>query len=132
MSTTLSIVAVTTANIAAQQAAEAARVAKTAECKQIINSYDAKNASVAQAQTYGECVQFVYPKPSEPYTGFEIVAIKVCIVILLLGTIAGGVWGWKEDGPMFGFLSAFMGAAVAAAGIGAIWLASIGLAFLFS
>lgn len=94
MSTTVAISAAALASSAA--ANSAAQAAKKNSCVALELTYKPELASVIQKQQYAERLELLYPKPSAPLTGGEIVAAKIGIVILLISFAIGAVKGWRE------------------------------------
>ena len=54
----------------------------TFACQTVLSSYNAKTASVSEAQTYATCVQSTYPRP---WTSGETLLAKACIISALVG-----------------------------------------------
>jgi hypothetical protein len=98
-------------------------------CGKAVEGYRHDDATVEQARAYSRCIDRLHPSPMSPH---DAIALKVVIVVILLGMVAGVVLAWEESplerffaGPLMGALVAFVFCAVAA-GI------FFGVRFLFS
>lgn len=68
-------------------------------CDGYISTYDAKAATVEQAQNYASCIHTLYPKYSnEPMTRGEAWAIKGAAIFVLVCIALGIWWSWRNDG----------------------------------
>lgn len=135
MSTTVAISAAALASSAA--ANSAAQAAKKNSCVTLELTYKPELASVSQKQQYAECLELLYPKPSAPLTGGEVVAAKIGIVILLIAFVIGAVKGWREgydtaDSMLGAVLTGLMGWVVVAVVAFILGVAIAGIAYLFS
>lgn len=110
MSTTIAISTVALASSAAAQSA--AREARKSACVAMESSYRPELATTESKQAYAECVQLLYPTPSEPLSPGEVIALQVLIACAFATFLIGAVVGWKEQGRPVGldnWASAFMG-----------------------
>lgn len=69
-----------------------ATTAKKIACQSIVSSFDSKTATIQESQTYASCIQLLHPSEM---SGAEVIAIKVLIVVALLGAAFGF---WRGDG----------------------------------
>lgn len=85
----------TTIILPAAAAASAANsnAAKKRECELQVQGYQHDTATVQEAQEYASCVRLLYPAPSTPLSGGEVLAIKLAILFVL---VHGGWFVWKE------------------------------------
>jgi len=90
-------------------------------CKAEIASYDSKNSSVTQAQSYADCVRTVYP---EAMSATDITGLKAVFVVALACGIIGA-WHEKNrsytdfvDMGMMFFLWFFLGPVILGAIVG--------------
>ena len=114
----------TTALIAQQQAAEAARVA----CQAMMPGYAHHGATVEQMHAYAQCVGRLYPETMA--TG-EAVVLKVAIVLIFVG-MGVGAWLTRRDGPGEMLMGTFVGAVVIAGAELVLFLIAAALYFLFT
>lgn len=61
-------------------------------CWSYIHSFEASKASIEEMQTYSSCVAHLYPTGGL-FTSNELIAIKVAMVLVLVGTIIGAIRG---------------------------------------
>lgn len=123
-------IAISSSASAASLAAQAqARKARKDACESVLNSFDAKGATVEHKKTYAECVQLLHP---DPMTHSETFAMKGLFVVLLIGLVIGAIYGWQEDGPEMALLFGLLGAIVLPAGIVAVYGLGAGVVWLFS
>jgi hypothetical protein len=135
MSTTVAISAAAMASSAA--ANSAAQAAKKNSCSAFELSYRPDLATVGQKQQYAECIELLYPQPSAPLAGAEIIVAKIAIVILLIAFVVGAVKGWREgygtsDRIVGAVLTGLMGWVCVAVVALILGLAIAGTAYLFS
>jgi hypothetical protein len=135
MSATAIAVMASTQSAAANSAAErAAHDARVARCTVTEATFNAGTASVQQKLNYAECIEFLYPQPSdEPLSMGSRASILAVVVVLVGATIAGAVYGWREDRDIMvaclASLCALMFAALACGGIAlAVWAVKVALA----
>lgn len=119
--------AVSAANNAAAQAA--AHSAKVERCTVEVNSFDSALSTVAQKQSYADCVSTLWP---QDLTSGDVLGIKVAIVVLLLSAFLGLLFGWKEDGPLGSLLFGFVFPFVVTVAAGVLGLVGFALYFLFT
>lgn len=99
-------------------------------CDAILATYDAQKADVQSMHQYADCVNNNHPQPMDQS---DVLAAKVFIVIGIIGFIAGGLWGVREDGgPGIVVAGAILGAAVMPAAAALLVLVSYAIKFLFS
>lgn len=121
----------TTAVIISTYAATQAAAARDTACKSLMNSYEAKTATIAQAREYASCVDHLYP---HDMTGAEVIFYKVAIVSIILGVLVGAWMNRNDDtfgriwGPVAG---AFMGGAAVFGLFCTVALLKSGVQFLF-
>lgn len=126
MPTTTAVNASLTATNAAlaAQAAEDALQARIERCKVELLQYTPQTASVAQMQSYAECVQIVHPKEeSDPvfWKWFVAIAMIYHIVAFLVGWLRDGD---LESGVAYAFCAFGLG--------GVVLLFGLGIAFVVS
>lgn len=125
MSTSIAIAAAanTTAMIAQQQAAEGAKMA----CQAWMPNYTHATATLEKMHAYAECVHRLYP---EPMSTDSMIALKVAVALLFIGTIVGAWRGMSDyDGPVMGAMGGFLFVIVAEF---VLLLVGAGLMFLFT
>ena len=125
MSTSIAIA--TAANsqalIAQQQADHAAKMV----CEAIMPAYAHWSATMEQMRIYADCVNRVYPVP---LSHDSVIALKVAVALLFIGTIVGAWRGWDDyDGPFLGAAQGFILVLVAEI---VLFITGAGLTFLFS
>jgi len=125
MSTSVAIAAAANAQAAAA-AAVAAEARKTA-CKSLLKSYTPQGATVAEMRNYASCVETVYP---EPIPAGGVIVLKVVIVLIMLATVAGTVYGAREDGVEGAFMYGLCGLLVSVLGFALLWLGAVGVMFV--
>ena len=107
-------------------AGTSAAMAKVAQCKTLVPTFDAQRATVSEMKEYAGCVDTLYPSE---ISGDVVVVFKVLFAIALVG-LAVGAWRGRDYGfecaavgGVIGFIMAPV--AVAFAGgvmLGAVWL----------
>jgi hypothetical protein len=116
--------------IAMAQANAAKHEAEIARCSFVVDRYDSKNYTVAEAHEYADCIDVLYPLPMSDGT------ILIFKILFVLGLIGAGIGIWKarkedsHNGALEYFIYALMGgvflpALVAMAGFvlyGIYWL----------
>jgi hypothetical protein len=109
-----------------------ASAAKTEACKATVKTYKPETATVAEMRGYAECVQRLHPNdlPSG-----AVIAIKIAIVLVLIGAIVGA-WKSYKDRDYFGWFDVSMGFVMGATAVAAILfvgaLVLAGVGFLFT
>lgn len=121
MSDGLAVVAL----VQAQQAKELAR------CNGVLQRYNPATASVVEMQDYAGCVVTVHGS-GQPITGAEAVLVKIAILLVFVGMLVGGYFGWRADGWVGCLMFSLFGAAGAALGMFVLALIVAGVGFLFS
>ena len=101
-------IALSAAAIANSNAALSA--ARRAECMQLVNGYEHDTATVAQSREYAGCVFRLYGN-GEPLSGPEVLALKIAVVVALIG-VGVGAWVGREDGWGFAIFGAVLGAII--------------------
>ena len=91
VATGIAIGAATSGGVAAQQAAEAKRIA----CESFVQGYAHNTATVHDRKQYAECIQLLQPVE---VSGSAALLLKVCIVCGLLGGLYGAWREWKDSG----------------------------------
>lgn len=124
-------IAASSAAIASSAAAQAELAAERARCHGVLDRYDAKTATVVQARDYSHCVYSVHGD-GEPLGAAAVVFIKIAIVVCMLSMVAGGIWGWREDGPMMAVCGALVFPVAAGCLFLAVAMAGWGMVFLVS
>ena len=97
--------------IASWQALQAQEIARRTECKLIISSYP-QHPTLSEQREYAGCVYKLYGN-GEPLTHGDIFAIKVLIVIVLIGACIGYYKSTQDkykDGLLDAFMFTFFGA----------------------
>ena len=125
MSTSIAIAtaANTTAMIAQQQAEEGAKMA----CQAWMPNYNHATATLEKMHAYAECVHRLYP---EPMSTDSLIALKVAVALLFIGTLVGAWRGVNTyEGPALGAMGGFVIVIVAELTLG---LVGAGLMFLFT
>ena len=121
-------IAVTAAIIASEQAQQAKRAA----CQIVIEGYDARKATIEQAQSYASCIQLVHPEPLHPD---EIFAGKGLFIMFLLGIVLG-INQQKREGytsDFFDYFTAGVMGGIGTAGASIILFGTVaGIFWLFS
>lgn len=110
MSTTIAISTATLASSAAAQSA--AREARKSACLAVESAYRPELATLESKQAYAECIQLLYPVPSEPMTAGETTALQVLVVCAFACFLIGAVVGWRNEDRPWGWenaLCAFFG-----------------------
>lgn len=127
-------VALSSAAIASSAAANAAaRQARKTACVSIETTYRPGLATVQEKQTYAECIDLLYPQPSAPFTGTELLVAKGAILLLLLSMVVGAWWGWREMKELsFAAMSAVMAPICLAIVAFILALVVTGVSYLFT
>lgn len=109
--------------------------ARRAECKAVLGTFDAKDASISQRREYASCV-YTVDGSGQPMDPSMVLTIKVAIALALLGGLLGAYYRVNPDGidgygvgPLQGFAWGVLGAAVAMFVVGLLGLAIL---FLFT
>jgi hypothetical protein len=109
-----------------------ASAAKTEACKATVKTYKPETATVAEMRGYAECVQRLHPTER---TGDELIAVKVVIVLVLLGAVVGAWKSYKNTVyfDWFWIGTGFVGGALTVAAILLVggWVLA-GVGFLFT
>lgn len=116
MSTSTSI-AISSAQSSAAMA-EAAH-AKRIACEGVLNSFDAKGATVEAMRVYADCVNRLHP---EDLTPDQAGMLKIVLTLCFVGAAIGAYKGYEEDGIPFSVLGFVMGFVVTGVAIGIIYL----------
>jgi hypothetical protein len=101
-------------------------------CGKAVEGYRHDGATVEEARAYSRCIDMLHPSSMSPH---EAIALKVAIVVVLLGAVGGFVFSRFLDGEgwlISLFIGPLMGAIVAACSMAALWGAYFGVRFLFS
>jgi len=121
---TMAAVQAAAANVAAQQAANAAR---HAECTTLMQGYAHAGATEPTMRAYAQCVEWLYPVATAATLG-ERTAVALLIVSTIVGAMVGARMGRREDFLgrviMFPTFGAIVGACVAGLMI-LLWLAVV-------
>lgn len=127
MSTSVAISAVALSQSMAAQAT--ANRAEHAACTSLLSTYDAKAATVAQAKQYAHCVEVAYPDQFD----VEPMGLRIVVAVLLLATMGGALWGWKEEDDLgFALIGAVVVPLVLLAAIFFGWLLWAALMFVLT
>lgn len=129
MINTAASVAVTAAVITRAQAAD------NTACTALVRSYKAQGATVPEMQAYSLCVGVLYPEPTPASVGVDLIILKGVVLLIFLGTVAGGIWMSSDEYPGRAtniVLGLLMGAVATACGLAALALVFLGVKFLFS
>jgi hypothetical protein len=124
------VTAATTASIIASQNAQRAHEKRVYDCSLYVEGFEHNQASVKQIQTYTECAELLYPKPSTP-EGDQLL-YKGCVMGLLIAMLVGMIFGWKEnrlEGMMF---NGFIFPVTLLAIVGVLVLVVAGIGFILS
>jgi hypothetical protein len=117
------------AAIVASQNAQREHERKVYECSLYVEGFEHNQASVEQIQTYTECAELLYPKPTPEG---DPLLYKGCVIGLLIAMLVGMIFGWKEnrlEGMMFnGFIFPITLLAI----VGVLSLVVIGIGFILS
>lgn len=91
----MSTTAIITANTAIAVSAAAGR---KATCTNVLNTYNPKDATISQMQTYAQCVNYTYPQQlsQETVIGFKQLGLTF-LVCLLLGAVFLSIKNFNED-----------------------------------
>lgn len=127
-------VALSSAAIASSAAANAAaRQARKTACVSIETTYRPEMATVQEKQAYAECVDLLYPQPSVPFTGTELLIAKSGVLLLLISMVVGAWWGWREEREIgLAALSCVMAPIVLGCVVFILGLVIAGIAYLFT
>jgi hypothetical protein len=124
----LSSVAVSQSAAATAQAAAAKKVA----CMKYVQGFQNDTANTAEMRQYASCVNTLHP---EPLSDGATWVVKVAILIVFAGMIAGGIKGhtdsWGDFGDRYVLMPLF-GAFAAAGGLLVLGCVVAGVAFLLS
>lgn len=67
---------------------------RTERCKLVLQEYDpAETVTVQEMKEYANCVNFLYPAPSNPQ---DIIFFKLLLIGALLFTAGGAIYGWRN------------------------------------
>lgn len=70
---------------------------ETLACKALVNSFDAKTATIEQSRDYADCIYHLHPKDMG---GTEAVMLKIVIAFCLACMVLGTGLGWSENGEV--------------------------------
>lgn len=118
MSTATSIAISSAANAQAAAANAAAQEAARTACMTYVKGYQHDQATVAEMQSYAECIDRLYP---QELSADGLAAAKVVIAILLAGVVIGIVHQYRDsysEGPIeIVFMGSILGLVVSGGGM---------------
>jgi len=102
--------------------------AKKTACEGFMPTFDAKTATVEQAQTYAACVQTLYPE------AVNVIYAKGIFVLFLLGMVVAWARQHREGSPIdfIYFMGIFMGGILAGGVASLVILILYGVYWVFS
>jgi len=105
--------------------------AKKTACEGLMPVFDAKTATIEQAQTYASCVQTLYPKTYKPEV---IIYFKGIFVLFLVGMMVAWATQHRKSAQIDSlyFMEIFMGGVIASVAAIVVTLILYGVYWLFS
>jgi len=105
----------------------AAAHAKRIACEGILNSFDAKAATVEAMRVYADCVNRLHP---EDLTPDQAGMLKIVLSLCFVGAAIGAYRGFEDDGIGMSILGFIMGFVIVGVGVIVLYLFAAAAAYV--